>query len=386
MDALLASAAHPSEVVALLKYKFGSQEKVVHKDLSSIPPESSDQHTWAMCYYFLNKTSRSFARVIQELDKELQDPICIFYLVLRGLDTIEDDMSIPLKTKLPLLESFHEINYKKGWTFHECGPTEKDRILLERYDVVIDQFLKLKPKYQKTITDITKRMGAGMADFVSGKKVTTLEDFDLYTHYVAGLVGIGLTHLFSDSGLESKALEEHMDLANRMGLFLQKVNILKDYLTDIKDGRLFWPRDVWELYVGKDEGVEALARPENLQNAVACLNHLCANALHLVPDCLDYLALLKNQSVLRFAAIPQLMALASFSLFYNNPALFKSHGNKIRRGLAVKLIGKSGDFESIKQVYFNYAISTSQTARMALGSNPADTSFPDISNACANVS
>ncbi|KAH9266957.1 farnesyl-diphosphate farnesyltransferase [Batrachochytrium salamandrivorans] len=146
MDALLASALHPSEVSALIRYKFASKDNVVHNGLDSIPPESSDKHTWAMCYYFLNRTSRSFARVIQELDEELRDPICIFYLVLRGLDTIEDDMTLPLERKLPLLRSFHEINYKKGWTFHENSPDEKDRILLERYDVVIDQFLKLHPK------------------------------------------------------------------------------------------------------------------------------------------------------------------------------------------------------------------------------------------------
>jgi len=36
--------------------------------------------------------SRSFAVVIQQLPQELQDPVCIFYLVLRGLDSVEDDM------------------------------------------------------------------------------------------------------------------------------------------------------------------------------------------------------------------------------------------------------------------------------------------------------
>ena len=70
-------------------------------------------------------------------------------------------------------------------------------------------------------------MGIGMADFCEGKKVVTMEDYNLYTHYVAGLVGIGLTRLFADSGLESASLCENLDLANEMGLFLQKVNILK---------------------------------------------------------------------------------------------------------------------------------------------------------------
>ena len=38
----------------------------------------------------------SFAAVIKELHPEILMPMCIFYIILRGLDTIEDDMTIPL--------------------------------------------------------------------------------------------------------------------------------------------------------------------------------------------------------------------------------------------------------------------------------------------------
>ena len=43
----------------------------------------------------------------------------------------------------------------------------------------------------QVIADITHRMGDGMADFIE-KEVLTVQDYDLYCHYVAGLVGIGL--------------------------------------------------------------------------------------------------------------------------------------------------------------------------------------------------
>lgn len=42
------------------------------------------------------------------------------------------------------------------------------------------------------IADITRRMGAGMAEFIE-REVETVDDFDTYCHYVAGLVGIGLS-------------------------------------------------------------------------------------------------------------------------------------------------------------------------------------------------
>lgn len=55
----------------------------------------------------------SFAVVIQQLPNPLRDAICVFYLVLRGLDTVEDDMSIPITTKVPILRSFHEKIYQR---------------------------------------------------------------------------------------------------------------------------------------------------------------------------------------------------------------------------------------------------------------------------------
>lgn len=65
-----------------------------------------------------------------------------------------------------------------------------------------------------------------------------------YCHYVAGLVGIGLSRLFVASGLERAEVGEDSRLANNMGLFLQKTNIIRDYLEDVRQGREFWPTKV----------------------------------------------------------------------------------------------------------------------------------------------
>jgi len=55
----------------------------------------------------------SFPIVVQQLPTELRDPVCIFYLVLRALDTVEDDMAIPVSEKLPVLIGFHEKIYDR---------------------------------------------------------------------------------------------------------------------------------------------------------------------------------------------------------------------------------------------------------------------------------
>ena len=53
----------------------------------------------------------SFAVVVQQLPNKptrLQrrgDAVCVFYLVLRALDTVEDDMTLSVETKLPILKT-----------------------------------------------------------------------------------------------------------------------------------------------------------------------------------------------------------------------------------------------------------------------------------------
>ena len=67
--------------------------------------------------------------------------------MLRGLDTIEDDMTIPDSVKQPLLREFHIKTTTPGWTFDGCGPDEKDRQLLVEYHHVVTEVNLLTPEY-----------------------------------------------------------------------------------------------------------------------------------------------------------------------------------------------------------------------------------------------
>jgi len=276
--------------------------------------------------------------VIQKLDAELRVPVCLFYLVLRALDTIEDDMTLPVELKTAQLLAFHEKLTCKGWTFTQSGPAEKDRQLLVEFDKVVAEYVLLKPVYQEAIGDITRRMGAGMVEFIHKRGVDTRKEWDLYCHYVAGLVGIGLSRLFSRSALEDPAVETREQLANSMGLFLQKTNIIRDYLEDINDGRIFWPAEVWRRYASQLDHFKQ--QPAHKVAALACLNDLITDALKHVPDVFAYLAQIKNPSVYNFCAIPQVMAIATLALCYNNQDVFTSVV-KLRRGKSIKLILES---------------------------------------------
>ncbi|XP_023662822.1 squalene synthase isoform X1 [Paramormyrops kingsleyae] len=304
--------------------------------------------TMRTCFLYLNQTSRSFAAVIQALDGELRQAVCIFYLVLRALDTVEDDMSIPLEKKVPLLQDFHSFLYQPEWRFTESQ--EKDRQVLEDFPTISVEFRNLGQEYQDVISDICHRMGIGMAEFLE-KKVGSMKDWDEYCHYVAGLVGIGLSRLFSASRLEDPEIGRDTELANSMGLFLQKTNIIRDYLEDQQEGRSFWPKDAWSQFAAK---LEDLAQPQNLNAALSCLNLLVTDALRHVPDVISYLTRLRNQSVFNFCAIPQVMAIATLSACYNNPQVFQGVV-KIRKGQAVTLMMQASNMDAVKAIVSQYS-------------------------------
>ncbi len=89
-----------------------------------------------------------------------------------------------------------------------------------------------------------------------------------------------------------------------MGLFLQKTNIIRDYREDIDQKRIFWPREVWELYTDK---LANFREDKYAREANHCLNHLITNAYHHIPDCLDYMSRIRDKHVFNFCAIPQVM-------------------------------------------------------------------------------
>lgn len=256
------------------------------------------------------------------------------------MDTIEDDTTLPDERKQKLLRNFVSILDQPGWTYDGIRHDEKDRQVLVEFDVVIAEVQLLEPHYQEVIKDMANKMASGMADFChradtgAGYGVDTLEEYDLYCHYVAGLVGEGLSGLFAASGKEALWIKDELVLSNAMGLLLQKTNILRDYREDVNNNRLFWPREIWQRYGFKEP--REMYGPENEERALWALSEMTLDALRHSIDALDYLTLLKNQSIFNFCAIPATMAIATLEVcFMNRDVLHKNV--KIRRSKAVQV-------------------------------------------------
>ncbi|KAH0536941.1 Delta(24)-sterol C-methyltransferase [Glutinoglossum americanum] len=370
---LLYYAVHPNQLRSIIQWK------VWHSPVHERNPEKESPEL-RRCFDFLDQTSRSFSAVIKELHPELLVPVALFYLILRGLDTIEDDMSIDLAKKEPVLRTFQDILDKEGWTFKESGPNEKDRQLLVEFDVVITEFAKTKPAYRVIIKDITKQMGNGMADYANNAEhntngVNTVEEYDLYCHYVAGLVGEGLTRLFVESSLANPALLERSHLHESMGCFLQKTNIIRDIREDFDDGRRFWPKMIWSKHVNSFGDLFARA---NEDAALNCISEMCLNSLRHADECLFYLAGLKEQSVFNFCAIPQVMAIATLELVFRNPNVYQRNV-KITKGDACQLMVDSTNLRSVCEIFRMYV------RRIHKKNTPKDPNFLNIGIACAKI-
>ncbi|CAA7019872.1 unnamed protein product [Microthlaspi erraticum] len=341
MGSLSTILRHPDEIYPLLKLKMA-----ITKAQKQIP---LDPHL-AFCYSTLIKVSRSFSFVIQQLGPELRDTVCLFYLILRALDTVEDDTSIPMEIKVPILIAFHRHIYDPDWHF-SCG-TKEYKVLMDQFHHVSAAFLQLEERYQEIIKDTTKRMGAGMAKFIC-KEVETVDDYDEYCHYVAGLVGLSLSKLVLASELEVLIPDwEHMSNSN--GVFLQKTNIIRDYLEDINEipkSRMFWPREIWGKYVDK---LEDFKNEENSTKAVQCLNEMITNALIHVEDFLKSKAVLRTPSIFLSGAIPPVLAIGTLALCYNNLQVFRGVV-KLRRGIVAKVVDRTKTMDDVYGAFYDFS-------------------------------
>ncbi|KAF2457691.1 isoprenoid synthase domain-containing protein [Lineolata rhizophorae] len=336
--------------------------------------ESKESRNVKECYRFLELTA----------SPELRLPVVVFYLVLRGLDTVEDDMTISIEEKEPLLRNFYTHIDDEKWTFDGNGPEEKDREVLVKFDCVAREFNKLKDEYRVIIKDIAKEMGNGMADYAkmaddnaNGISVRTIKDYELYCHYVAGVVGEGLTRLFVEANFANPALLlQRPELMESMGQLLQQTNIIRDIREDYDAKRYFWPKEVWSKYVEK---FSDLFLPQNREKALQCSSEMVLMALNRADECLSYMAGVKEQSIFNFVAIPQSMAIATLELCFQNPALF-DRNVKISKGSACQImIESTQDFQLVCEVFRQYA------RKICRKNKSGDPHFLEINIACGKI-
>ncbi len=196
----------------------------------------------------LEAVSRSFALCIPQLDSPFGPQVALSYLLFRVLDTVEDVTFPDARVQQRQFRAFREFLARppapaEVEAFRASFPdglTEGERHLLADTGALFDDYHHLPHAARAILSSAMDRMAQGMAGYArrpAPLRLLDLEDVSRYCCFVAGVVGELLTRLWALGGDTPPA----MPLAYHFGLFLQKVNILKDQAEDEASGRFFVP-------------------------------------------------------------------------------------------------------------------------------------------------
>lgn len=226
----------------------------------------------------LNKVSRSFAFCISQLDLPLKAWVGLTYLVCRILDTIEDAAWESEQLQKKQFRDFDRFLNQpfpweevKSWSQNfPASLPEGERLLVEdSYQIFSDLHSQEMAPVRSVVQQLASRMSTGMQHFAGLRqrgelRLKNLTEVNQYCFFVAGLVGEALARLVAQVEPKFRMVNQRILEAHHFGLFLQKVNLLKDQGGDEKEGR-FLVHDRREVFSSLEV---------NLQGAFRFLHHL----------------------------------------------------------------------------------------------------------------
>ncbi len=202
----------------------------------------------------LDGVSRSFAFCIQKLDSPYRHWISLSYLLCRVLDTVEDSIWNDAALQDSQYAEFNRFMSERptreetlAWAarFPKSIPDTEKKLLSDSFEFFNDLH-GLPEKARLIIQNTVGKMFRGMRYYSTRStggslKLTDLADANRYCYFVAGVVGELLSQLYVVYRPDFKPSEKFHTDALHFGLFLQKVNLLKDQRSDEREGRYLVP-------------------------------------------------------------------------------------------------------------------------------------------------
>lgn len=278
----------------------------------------------------LKKVSRSFALTIPMLDKEIQDEVLLTYLQDRILDNFEDEIQPPnIKLQQDMMDrvsrifSTKDYDRSQDFTLIKENSSLIEKAALQKLTKNIDLIYQIYQSFDNQIKKISHKwleeMNQGMQKFLN-KEVNTFAELDEYCYYVAGTVGGFLTetiiYKFEISGKQKKILKENF---NEAGLFLQKVNLIRDIREDLENrNKNFWP------FVDLEVEAKDLIDPQKKEKAMTALSVMLKNLKKHIPALKQYYQALPSElkGYKRFFAVNNSLGLATLEKLEDNPKVF----------------------------------------------------------------
>ena len=299
------------------------------------------------CKDILSEVSRSFALTIPMLDDSIYKPVMITYLQDRLLDNFEDEIKdIGIKKRKYFMNRVVEIFDPEGENREEALQEIKNNAdLLEEESLyrLTAQADLLKTAYDALDLEIKnisfnwlQEMNQGMQKYLK-KEVKTFSDLDEYCYYVAGTVGGFLTEVIMArediKESDKKILKNNFKDA---GLFLQKVNIVRDIGIDIrKRDKNYWP------LVSLNFTEEELVDPEYEDRALHSLKLMLDNIKTHIQGLWDYYQALPESlpGYKKFFCVNNALGLATLEKMENNSDIFYSESKvKVPKFKFLKII------------------------------------------------
>ena len=203
----------------------------------------------------LDRVSRSFSFCIARLDGEMRDWVSLSYLLCRILDTVEDAPWATREAQDEAFARFHAFletppseTESRAWAASFPAGTDPGELLLigDAYRCFANLHA-LPPAVAEKIRRPVRNMYRGMRHFLGEMRekgtlrLRSLAEVNQYCFFVAGLVGELLTELLLVRQPQLPTGSRLLLDAHHFGLFLQKINLLKDQAKDEKEGRFLVP-------------------------------------------------------------------------------------------------------------------------------------------------
>jgi len=309
------------------------------------------------CRSVLKNVSRSFALTIPMVEKNILVPVLVGYLEARILDTFEDekgDKDIDNKKRVDNMKKVMSIivepdslNSKKK--IKEVMESASEFIsnphyldLAQNLDKVIAVHREMSSHAKFTISTWFGTMVEGMKKYIN-KRIDTFDHLDEYCYYVGGTVGGLLTELVIRN--TRKATRDQIKTlrieSNGFGLFLQKVNIIRDFRQDILNNeKIFWPH---KIFLEQNVSPKDMLNRKNETKAMIILEQMISNSKKHIGSVKNYISAIPEDypGFRNFSIVNFLMGVETIAKIKDNSDVFYSDTPvKIDKPTAKAIISK----------------------------------------------
>lgn len=273
------------------------------------------------------------------VEKNLLNPILIGYLEARILDSFEDEKIDSVTRKMRkenLSKILHIIKNPDAVAtdelVKEIAETAAEYIsnphyldLVQNLDKVITVHRTINDDSKQAITTWFSEMTTGMKKYID-KRIDTFEDLDEYCYYVAGTIGGFLTDLVVTQSTQIVTTQTKImrSTYKDFGLFLQKVNIIRDFREDmLSNHRTLWPHSA---FLQQNITPEMSLKSEHEKSALTILNNMITHATKHIEPTKQYVQAVPEDfhGFKKFSAIHSQMGIETLTKMKNNPDIFYS--------------------------------------------------------------